>query len=74
MEVKERAPFFGLADFVNRRLVDDETGNKGPVQAAIDAAELNAALEQEFPLDNTQDLPNVAVLTTSRTRPAWTRP
>src|SRR5690606_12898031 len=29
--------FLSLADFVNRRLADDETGLKGPLQAAIDA-------------------------------------
>ena len=59
-EVKERAPFFGLADFVNRRLVDSEHGDKGPVEAAIDAAGLNEVFEQEFPLDNDYDLPDVS--------------
>jgi hypothetical protein len=62
IEVKRRAPFFGLGDFVNRRLRDDETGKKGPVQAAIDAAALNAALDQEYPLDNRTALPNVSFL------------
>lgn len=42
-EVKERAPFFGLADFVNRRLVNTEHGDRGPVEAAISAAGLNVA-------------------------------
>lgn len=59
-EVKERAPFFGLADFVNRRLVDSKHGDKGPLQAAIDATTINAKFEQAFPLDNTKALPNVS--------------
>jgi hypothetical protein len=60
IEVKRRAPFFGLADFVNRRLREDETGKLGPVQAAIDAAGLNASLNKAFPLDNRTDLPDVS--------------
>ena len=36
-EVRKRGPFLSLADFVNRRLVTDETGLKGTLQAAIDA-------------------------------------
>ena len=59
-EVKERAPFFGLADFVNRRLVDSEHGDKGPLEAAIDAAGINEVFDQEFPLENYDDLPNVS--------------
>lgn len=60
VEVKRRAPFFGLADFINRRLRNDDTGKMGPVQAAIDAAGINSKLEQDFPLDNRSDLPNVS--------------
>jgi hypothetical protein len=40
-QVKERGPFVSLADFVNRRLADDATGLKGPLQAAIDATNIN---------------------------------
>lgn len=42
-EVKKRGPFLSLADFINRRLVEDDggggegTGFKGAIQAAIDA-------------------------------------
>ncbi|HEY9250048.1 MAG TPA: hypothetical protein VIO38_12990, partial [Rariglobus sp.] len=36
-EVRARGPFLSLADFVNRRLVADDTGLKGTLQAAIDA-------------------------------------
>ena len=36
-EVRKRGPFLSLADFVNRRLVSNDTGLKGPLQAAIDA-------------------------------------
>ena len=59
-EVKERAPFFGLADFVNRRLVAGKHGEKGPLQAAIDTAGLNQKFDQAYPLNNTRDLPNVS--------------
>lgn len=37
VEVRKRGPFLSLADFVNRRLVADETGLMGALQAAIDA-------------------------------------
>ncbi len=62
VEIKRRAPFFGLSDFVNRRLRNDDTGKKGPVQAAIDAAGLNSKFEEEHPLDNRADLPNFSFL------------
>ena len=58
--VKRRAPFFGLADFVNRRLRNDDTGTKGAVQAAIDEAGINSKLNQQFPLDNRTELPDVS--------------
>lgn len=35
-QVKERGPFLNLADFINRRLANDETGLRGALQAAID--------------------------------------
>ncbi len=41
-EVRKRGPFLSLADFVNRRLVADATGLKGPLQAAIDATTTGA--------------------------------
>lgn len=40
-QVRLRGPFFGLADFVNRRLTNDDTGRIGALQAAIDAAAIN---------------------------------
>ena len=36
-EVRKRGPFLSLAEFINRRLVNDATGLKGALQAAIDA-------------------------------------
>lgn len=42
-EVRKRGPFLSLADFVNRRLVDGETGFKGALQAAIDATATGSA-------------------------------
>lgn len=49
-EVKERAPFFGLSDFINRRLVNSEHGDKGPIEAAISASGINLEFD-EGPLE-----------------------
>lgn len=45
-EVKERAPFFGLSDFINRRLVDSEHGDAGPIEAAIQRSGINAEFDE----------------------------
>lgn len=58
VEVRKRAPFLSLADFVNRRLADDATGRMGPLQAAIDAAGLNSAFDSAYPLNNSKSLPD----------------
>ena len=56
-QVKLRGPFLSLADFVNRRLRDDETGRQGALQAAIEAAGLNQAfLGATYGLDNKHSL------------------
>jgi Tfp pilus assembly protein PilX len=57
-EVRRRGPFLSLADFVNRRLANDETGRMGALQAAIEAAGLNATFEAAYPLDNREPLRN----------------
>lgn len=57
-EVKLRGPFISLADFVNRRLAEDETGRMGALQAAIGKAGLNSSLTAEHPLDNKASLPD----------------
>lgn len=57
-EVKQRGPFLSMADFVNRRLVEDETGRMGALQAAIERANLNGSLITAFPLDNSASLPD----------------
>jgi len=57
-EVKARGPFLSLADFVNRRLTNDETGKRGVLQAAIDRAGLNAAFEEAYALSNDESLPD----------------
>jgi hypothetical protein len=57
-EVKKRGPFLSLADFVNRRLAEDETGRMGPLQAAIENAGLNSSLVDGYPLDNETSLPD----------------
>ena len=49
-EVKLRGPFLSLADFVNRRLAEDETGRMGALQAAIEKAGLNSSLGADYPL------------------------
>ena len=49
VEVKKRAPFVSMADFVNRRLVDDESGDTGTLQAAIDRSGIND-IENSFEL------------------------
>lgn len=57
-EVKARAPFISLADFVNRRLAEDETGRMGVIEAAIHKSGLNAPLATAYPLDNASALPD----------------
>ena len=57
-QVKARGPFLSLADFVNRRLAEDDTGRMGALQAAIEKAKLNATLTEKYPLDNKSSLPN----------------
>lgn len=57
-QVKLRGPFLSLADFVNRRLANDETGRAGALQAAIDAAGLNRAFDDAYRLNNGKSLPN----------------
>lgn len=57
-QVKLRGPFLSLADFVNRRLRDDETGRMGPLQAAIEKAGLNQSFRSSYPLNNRSTLPH----------------
>lgn len=58
-QVKLRGPFLSLSDFVNRRLVDDETGLMGALQAAIEAAGINNSFEQnDLAIDNSKELGN----------------
>ena len=58
VEVRKRGPFLSLADFVNRRLANDETGRMGALQAAIEAAHLNDRFKAAYPLDNSHSLPD----------------
>jgi hypothetical protein len=57
-EVRLRGPFLSLADFVNRRLKQDETGLMGPVESAIRRAGLNTTLVDEYKLINASPLPS----------------
>ncbi len=56
-EVKIRAPFFGMSDFVNRRLADDETGRNGVIEAALERSTPNRGQNSEFPIVK-EDLPS----------------
>ena len=47
-EVKRRGPFISLADLLNRRLSDDETGLNGALQAAIDRTKINGNYPAEI--------------------------
>ena len=57
-QVQRRGPFISLADFVNRRLAEDETGRMGALQAAIEQAGLNQKHKTAYPLDNSKSLPD----------------
>jgi type II secretory pathway pseudopilin PulG len=57
-EVRLRGPFLSLADFVNRRLANDETGRMGALEAAIEKSGINARLKDALPLDNSISLPD----------------
>ena len=51
VQVKKRAPFFGLADFVNRRLSPDlELARAGAIETALDDSGVNSSF-QEAPLE-----------------------
>ncbi len=56
-EVKIRAPFFGMSDFVNRRLTDDDTGRNGAIEAALERSTPNRGQNTKFPIVK-QSLPN----------------
>ncbi len=58
VEVKARGPFLSLADFVNRRLAENQTGRMGALQSAIENAGLNSGLVGAYPLSNTGSLPD----------------
>jgi len=49
-EVKIRAPFFGLSDFVNRRLAEGDTGRNGVLEAALEKSLPNRGQNSRFPI------------------------
>jgi type II secretory pathway pseudopilin PulG len=53
-EVKIRAPFFGLSDFVNRRLAQDDTSLNGTIEAALERSLPNRGQNQRFPIVRTE--------------------
>ncbi len=71
-EVRERGPFFSLGDFVNRRLMNNETGLKGALQAAIDNAGLNSsATVATFSRGNYPEGSNIPEADTGVGTPGW---
>jgi len=62
-EVKLRAPFFGLSDFVNRRLKpltdSDLTARCGPIEEAIYKSGVNAGMDSAYEIDRKSDIGNV---------------
>ncbi|MGC6427204.1 MAG: hypothetical protein ACON5H_09445 [Akkermansiaceae bacterium] len=64
-QVKKRAPFFGMADFVNRRLSPDiELARAGAIETALSESGVNSSYEQP-PLeieDRESDLPDYALI------------
>jgi hypothetical protein len=57
-EVRRRGPFLSLADFVNRRLREDETGKMGTLEAALLSSGINRQFIETWPLDNRKSLPD----------------
>lgn len=54
-EVKARGPFQSIAEFVNRRLIDDTaTGNSGALQTAIENSNLNTDFGLDAPKNNSE--------------------
>ncbi|WOO40069.1 hypothetical protein [Rubellicoccus peritrichatus] len=53
-QVKARGPFLNMADFVNRRLRNDDLGLKGALQTAIDDSGINNTISNQV---NSGDLP-----------------
>ncbi|GHC03586.1 hypothetical protein GCM10007047_20240 [Cerasicoccus arenae] len=54
-QVRLRGPFSSMADFVNRRLANDETGLKGPLQAAIDSVDSDPGIPNEERINGQED-------------------
>lgn len=52
----EPTPFFGIGDFVNRALADNETGLKGALQAAIDRTSINDGFSKGYQTENQTNL------------------
>ena len=52
-EVRSRGPFLSLAEFINRRVSNDQLGLKGALQAAIDNSSLNESVLGETQSFNT---------------------
>lgn len=47
LEVRKRGPFLSVADFINRRLSPDETGEMGALQAALERSNLDTGRDAE---------------------------
>lgn len=58
VQVKQRGPFMGLSDFVNRRLDNSADNKLGALQAAIDISGVNATLPGAPSPDPVVNVPN----------------
>lgn len=53
VEVRKRGPFLSVADFINRRLADDDTGRMGALQAALESSGLDTGSDSEAGIPGT---------------------
>jgi hypothetical protein len=71
-EVKKRGPFLSLGEFMNRRLESGPLGEKGAVQAAIDATSINlfakSSAVAQVTTGDTPGMPSPAAVTGSQAR------
>ena len=73
-EVKIRAPFFGLSDFVNRRLTDDVTGRRGAIENALENSLPNRGMDGKFPIDRAELKGQGAIIAQGNPQQATTVP
>ena len=73
-EVKIRAPFFGMDDFVNRRLASDETGRLGALESALENSLPNRGMDGTFPIDRSPLVGQGPIIAEGNPKQATTTP